>query len=77
MMKKDVVYTAARLLNQFKRAATQDSLMDKCWKVIEVPLNFLRDYTVPMAEYDDWNRFRATVLPLTVPVSFMYLQGYL
>lgn len=26
-----------------------------------------------MAEYDDWDRFRASVLPLSLPISFMFL----
>lgn len=26
-----------------------------------------------MAEYDDWDRFRASVLPLSVPIGFMFL----
>lgn len=36
-------------------------------------MNFLRDFSVPMADYDDWDRFRASVLPLSVPISFMFL----
>ena len=38
-----------------------------------MPLNFFRDYSIPMADFDDWDRFRASVLPMTVPVSFLFL----
>ena len=30
-----------------------------------------------MAEYDDWDRFRASVLPLTIPTAFMFTQQWL
>lgn len=30
-----------------------------------------------MAEYDDWDRFRASILPLTLPVSFCFLYSFL
>lgn len=46
-------------------------------KVIEVPLTFIRDYTCPMADNADWDRTRASILPLTLPISFLYLQKYL
>lgn len=36
-------------------------------------MNFFRDFSVPMADFDDWDRFRASVLPFTVPISFMFL----
>lgn len=62
---------------QFKRASDDESKLDKCWKVVEVPLNFLRDFSIPMAEFDDWDRFRASVLPLTIPTAFMFTQQFL
>ena len=46
-------------------------------KIWEIPLNFLRDYTIPMAEFEEWDRTRATVLPLTVPISFCFLFSLL
>jgi hypothetical protein len=46
-------------------------------KIIEIPLTFIRDITVPMADNADWNRNRASVLPLTVPISFCYLQKFM
>ena len=46
-------------------------------KVITVPLTFLRDYTIPMAEEETWDRTRASVLPSTMVISFFYLFGML
>ena len=46
-------------------------------KIIEIPLTFLRDYTTPMADPADWDRNRAAILPLTLPISFFYLQKFL
>lgn len=69
---------AAQLLKmQFKRQGSGDSKLDLCWKVVEVPLNFLRDYSIPMAEFEEWDRNRASLLPLTVPISFAFLYEYL
>jgi len=42
-----------------------------------VPLAFLRDYTIPMAEEDAWDRTRAAITPITAPLAFMYLFGML
>mgnify|MGYP007078245645 CR=1 FL=1 len=35
--------------------------------VYEWPLTFLRDYSVPMGDFADWDRKRAAILPLTIP----------
>jgi hypothetical protein len=60
----------------FKR--TEDvSFVGKCWLIVEVPLNFLRDYTVPMADKYEWDRNRAAIIPLTLPWAFFFLQGWL
>lgn len=73
-IKYDPNFAAYKLMLQLKRNGEySDSNLDKCWKVIEVPLNFLRDFTIPMADYSDWDRFRASVLPMTIPTAFMFL----
>ena len=35
--------------------------------IYEWPLTFLRDYSVPMGDFADWDRKRAAILPLTIP----------
>ena len=45
--------------------------------IIDYPLTILRNYSIPMAEEDKWEKFRASVLPLTMVISFMYLFGNL
>jgi len=42
---------------------------------IRIPLDFLRDYTCPMAEKESWDRNRAAILPLTMITAFFYLGG--
>lgn len=62
----------------FKRTQQDDeSIIDKIFSVIDIPLNFFRDYTVPMADVSEWNRLRAAIVPLTMPFAFFYLQGML
>lgn len=72
--KIDPLFAAQKIKIVFKRA-TFDGYVNKCWKVVEVPLTILRDYTCPMSEYADWNRTRASILPLTCVWGFLYLQG--
>ena len=43
---------------------------------IAVPLNFLRDYTVPMGEVSAWNRNRAAIVPIFMPLAFFVLMGF-
>ena len=58
----------------FKRVQDQ-GVMNTLLKIFTLPLVFLRDYSCPMAEREAWNRNRATILPLTMPVSFFLLIG--
>lgn len=45
--------------------------------VIDYPLTVLRDYTIPMAEEERWEKVRACILPLTMVLSFFYLFNFL
>jgi len=47
------------------------------FNLFAIPLGFLRDYTIPMAEEDAWDRTRAAITPITAPLVFMYLFGLL
>lgn len=44
---------------------------------MEVPLNLLRDYSVPMADKSEWDRNRAAIIPITLPWAFCFLEGML
>lgn len=45
--------------------------------MIEWPVNFARDYTIPMAEEERWDRLRAAILPITMPIAFLFNMGIL
>ena len=45
--------------------------------VIEWPLGLIRDYTIPIADEESWDRTRAAILPLFVVISFLFLNGNL
>jgi len=47
------------------------------FNLFAIPLGFLRNYTIPMAEEDAWDRKRAAITPITAPLAFMYLFGML
>jgi hypothetical protein len=72
----DALYVAHKIKMTFKRTG-DDGVLGKCWKLVEVPLNFVRDYSVPMAEKAEWDRVRAAVIPFTLPWAFFFLQGLL
>lgn len=40
---------------------------------ITVPLSFLKDYTIPMADDEKWDKIRHSIVPLTFIFSFMWL----
>lgn len=74
---KDRLFLANKLKSVFKRSEDDTGLLNKLFKFVEVPLNFFRDYTVPMAETAEWDRKRACILPFCVPWAFCFLQGWL
>ena len=45
-------------------------------KGIALPLNFMRDYTVPMGELSAWDRNRAAIVPAFMPLAFFVLMGF-
>lgn len=71
----DQLNIAIRVKNVFKR--TEDAESEGCFaclfKIIEYPLNFVRNYTCPMADFADWDRNRASILPLCLPFGFCLL----
>lgn len=71
----DQLYMATRVMNIFKR--TQNADDGGCCgclsKIVEYPLNFIRNYTCPMADFSDWDRNRASILPLCLPFGFCLL----
>lgn len=47
------------------------------WRLlVEVPLNFLRDYTVPITDKDEWDRNRAAIVVLFTPFALFYFLGF-
>ena len=44
---------------------------------IEVPTTFVRDYTTPMGEVENWNRNRIAICCLTFVFSFLWLNGFM
>ena len=59
----------------FKRISKRTFLWTM-WRILEIPLVILRDFSIPMAEQSEWNRNRAAILPLTIPIVFCFLAGF-
>jgi hypothetical protein len=43
------------------------------WHLLFKPFDFIRNFTVPMCEQSEWNKYRAVAAPLTVPFSMLFL----
>ena len=67
----DQLYVASKIKSLFKRTV---NLMPMC---IAFPLDFIRDFTVPMADTADWNRTRGAILPVLIPWGFCMLWGFI
>lgn len=57
------------------RRVRDEGFGNTCFKIIEIPLNFLRDYTTPIGDEEAWNRNRAAVVPSVIVLSFLYMNG--
>ncbi len=59
------------------RRTKEEGFLNILMLIISVPLTFIRDYSIPMGEMEAWNRVRAAILPITIVISFYYLNGNL
>jgi hypothetical protein len=72
----DALYVVSRLKMLIKRTNNSQTCGDRLAAIITVPLAFLQNYTIPMADFADWDRTRASILPLTVPVGYSLLGHF-
>lgn len=70
----DRLFVAQQMKAIFKRTK-EKGVCDSLMLIISTPLNFIRDISTPMGEEDAWNRTRASILPMTLVISFFYLNG--
>jgi sodium/potassium/calcium exchanger 6 len=59
------------------RQTQEQGVFNTIMTVISAPLNFLRDYTIPIAENDQWDRQRAATIPVFIVFAFFYLEGFI
>ena len=71
---KDKIYAANRMRNLLKRTK-QEGCLGTFSKIVSVPLTFFRDYTIPMAEQDTWDRNRAAIVPIFIVLASFWLNG--
>lgn len=70
----DRLYVANRMRAVF-RATREEGCLNSLMKLISVPLNILRDYTIPCGEEDGWDRNREAVVSMTIVFAFLWLNG--
>ena len=57
------------------RTAKNETIWDNLMKLVSVPLNLLRDYTIPCGEEEGWDRNREAVVSMTIIFAFLWLNG--
>lgn len=70
----DRMFIAQKMRILFKNTG-EEGILGNLMKIISVPLTLIRDYTVPIGEEDQWDRMRASVIPMTLVISFLFLNG--
>ena len=64
------------MIANFKRIK-EEGVTDNLMKVIEVPLTLIRDWTIPIADEEAWDRNRAAIVPVFLVIGFLFLNGNL
>jgi sodium/potassium/calcium exchanger 6 len=72
----DALFTAQRLKLLFKRSK-EDGPIDIVLNILDFPINFLRDYTIPPGHNENWDRKRMTFVPITISFAAVLLFGVL
>jgi len=63
-----------RMRMLFKNAYKEEGCCATFMLFISIPLNFIRDYTIPIGEIAVWDRRRASIIPITQVAGFFYMN---
>ena len=61
----------------FRRTFKEEGILSTLMLFVAIPLTFVRDYTIPIGEFEAWDRQRAAFIPITQVGAFFYLNGNL
>jgi len=50
-------------------------IMDRITYIYEIPVDFIREITIPPANDEQWNKWRAMLCCLTSPAAFLFMIG--
>jgi len=70
----DRMYLAQKLRILLRRTK-EESIIDRVMFFIDWPLTLLRNYTIPSVEEDGWDRTRAALAPMFMPLCFWICFG--
>ena len=68
------MFLAQKMRILFKNTS-EEGIFGNLMKIVSVPLTLVRDYTVPIGEEDQWDRQRAAIIPMTLVIAFLFLNG--
>lgn len=70
----DRIFIMNKLRILFKNTK-DEGILNVVINIISLPLNILRDYSVPCGEEAQWDKQKASVIPMTLVFSFFVLNG--
>jgi len=50
---------------------------DYFWKIIDFPLNLLRDLTIPAGDSEKWDRTKMSIMPVFFVGALLFLYGFI
>ncbi|KAL4503332.1 hypothetical protein ABPG72_000938 [Tetrahymena utriculariae] len=59
----------------FKDELHEMSIIQKIKYFYEIPVNFIRDLTIPPGDDDQWNKWRAFICCYTTPITLLFITG--
>ncbi|KAL4455001.1 hypothetical protein ABPG74_006383 [Tetrahymena malaccensis] len=59
----------------FKDELHEMSIIQKIQYFYEIPVDFIRDVTIPPGDDDQWNKWRAFICCYTTPITFLFITG--
>lgn len=59
----------------FKGEFREMGIMDRITYIYEIPVDFIREITIPPANDEQWNKWRAMLCCLTSPAAFLFMIG--
>ena len=72
----DQIYVASRLRNVLKRTREQ-GVLNTVSEILAFPFDVLRQITIPPPDYENYDKNKLAIIPLTIGFAFCLLMGFI